>query len=52
LPNPELPLLDANVLIDYASSELRVLSLAAQWLGPVQVPRPLLREVGFAARQK
>lgn len=45
MPDPELLLLDANVLIDYASSELRVLSLAAQWLGPVHVPRPLLREV-------
>lgn len=38
-------ILDANVLIDFAGSELGILTLAARHLGPVCVTRPLLREV-------
>lgn len=41
----ELLILDANVLIDYVHSELRPLALWAKHVGPVQVPRMLLREV-------
>lgn len=42
---PKLFIVDANVLIDYANTELQVLSLAARHLGPVHVARALLREV-------
>jgi len=38
-------ILDANVLIDYAESDLRVLSLAASHLGQVSVASHLLGEV-------
>lgn len=41
----ELLILDANVLIDYVHSELRPLRLWARHIGPVYVPRMLLREV-------
>lgn len=45
MPRPKLLILDADVLIDYANSELRVLGLAARHLGPVHIARPLLAEV-------
>ena len=38
-------ILDANVLIDFAESDLRVLSLAANHLGQVSVASHLLGEV-------
>jgi rRNA-processing protein FCF1 len=40
-----LLVIDANVLIDYAVSDVSVLALVAKHLGQVHVPRPLLREV-------
>lgn len=45
MPRPKLLILDADVLIDYANSELRVLGLAARHLGPVHIAKPLLAEV-------
>lgn len=42
----KLLLLDANVLIDYANSELRVLSLASRHLGHVATASAVLDEVG------
>ena len=41
----KLLILDANVLIDYAHSELRPLGLWVKRIGAVYVPRLLLREV-------
>lgn len=38
-------ILDANVLIDYARSELSILELAARHLGSVLIPLPILEEV-------
>lgn len=40
-----LLIVDANVLIDYAKSELSVLALAARYIGPVYVPSVVLDEV-------
>ena len=38
-------LIDADVLIDYANSELRVLEKASKYIGKILVARPLLAEV-------
>lgn len=40
-----LLVVDANVLIDYASSDLSILGLAGEFVGTIHVPRPLLEEV-------
>lgn len=40
-----LLLVDANVLIDYASADASVLALAARHIGPIYVPRDVLDEV-------
>lgn len=37
---------DANVLIDYVGSNLSILGLVAELVGPIYVPRPILEEVG------
>lgn len=40
-----LLVVDANVLIDYVSSDLSILRLVAELVGPIYVPRPVLEEV-------
>lgn len=40
-----LLVVDANVLIDYASSDLSILGLAGEFVGTIHVPRPVLEEV-------
>jgi len=40
-----LLVVDANVLIDYVGSDLSILRLAAEFVGPIHVPRPVLEEV-------
>jgi len=40
-----LLIVDANVLIDYANSDLNVLTLVTQHIGPIQVPSVVLDEV-------
>lgn len=45
MSRPQLFILDADVLIDYVGSELRVLSLTARHVGPVHVARALAQEV-------
>jgi predicted nucleic acid-binding protein len=40
-----LLVIDANVLIDYAKTDVSVLELVAKHIAPVMVPRSLLREV-------
>lgn len=40
-----LLIIDANVLIDYANTDLSVLKLVANHLGPIQVPSVVLDEV-------
>ena len=40
-----LLVVDANVLIDYASSDLSVLRRVCEFVGTIHVPRPVLEEV-------
>lgn len=40
-----LLVVDANVLIDYVGSDRSILGLAAEFIGPIHVPRPVLEEV-------
>lgn len=44
-PRALLLIVDANVLIDYANSDVSVIALAVKHLGPVHVPLPILKEV-------
>ncbi|HEX4961701.1 MAG TPA: hypothetical protein VF173_12735 [Thermoanaerobaculia bacterium] len=40
-----LLVVDANVLIDYATADATILSLAARFVGTIHVPRTILEEV-------